>query len=793
MKTIRRRRPLLGLALACLLVPAALPASGPAAPAARPATVPTAPAALSRAPARAADRTTADLLSVLRDLTSPKAAVRETAHLRLKNLPADAYEPVRDLLRDGDLPPEIAAAARGAVEALAIRHARVAARRADYAWLARAAGDAYARFGTHDPKWDDAARAALASLGPTGAEVGDEDVDEQAALARRLAAFGRAAAGGCGDPLVATYWVRCQLDAAPVDHEALMLEVFAPSMPLARPELPPGIGDRARDAADKIAHTDYPDYFKCLARQTAARAILDAAANRNDAQPAGDQGNAAFDVIAGALKTPGCPARWQWERVLEQHQLGARMALARSDALALGTLCPAYDAAAPNAVGPVLYRAEVHISAAFLIHDGTVPVANPAEAEQKHLAQAAELLEKAWKMGPHDGKTAGAMIVLMILRGDDRPAMEEWFRRAMAADPDNVGACRQKLFYLDPRWHGSEQELIDFGRDCLAGGNFRGRVALTLMDAHIKLMREGRRGQDYFRRPAVWEDVRASYEACIRAYLPSEGPPAIDRSAYANWAQFAGHDDVALAQVAAMGERADLRAWGSRQAYDDFRLAVSRSARAAETGGKPPQYPAPRGMDPGPAAGRVTPAAAAALAKIGDRGGNLGPDNLAGALAVAADFPELAVSAEAGKSTWNRVTLNATRQRFDCVRFRAPKGGPRDMRWAQVYRPEGVAAWYIVRVDGKPMDGFEDYFPPVPLRGIQSGVRGPGDGGEHAMILQTLPAANLEPGAEYLLWFRFENNQPTRYSIAITFVPPAKERPEFLEALKELGMRWVGR
>ena len=41
--------------------------------------------------------------------------------------------------------------------------------------------------------------------------------------------------------------------------------------------------------------------------------------------------------------------------------------------------------------------------------------------------------------------------------------MEEWFRRAMKADPGNYSACSSKLYYLEPKWHGSEEEMLAFG------------------------------------------------------------------------------------------------------------------------------------------------------------------------------------------------------------------------------------------------------------------------------------------------------------------------------------------
>ena len=105
--------------------------------------------------------------------------------------------------------------------------------------------------------------------------------------------------------------------------------------------------------------------------------------------------------------------------------------------------------------------------------------------------------------------------VLMGLSGD-RPEMELWFNRAMKLDTNNYAACGNKLYFLDPRWHGSREEVLAFGKECLASKQWGGTVPLILVDAHRAVQayfynKEPERSE-YWLRPEVWPDIKASYE-----------------------------------------------------------------------------------------------------------------------------------------------------------------------------------------------------------------------------------------------------------------------------------------
>ena len=61
--------------------------------------------------------------------------------------------------------------------------------------------------------------------------------------------------------------------------------------------------------------------------------------------------------------------------------------------------------------------------------------------------------------------------------------MEVWFNRAMALDTNNFDACMSKMQFLYPRWNGSREDMIAFGRECVASTKWGGGVPLTLAEA----------------------------------------------------------------------------------------------------------------------------------------------------------------------------------------------------------------------------------------------------------------------------------------------------------------------
>jgi hypothetical protein len=131
-----------------------------------------------------------------------------------------------------------------------------------------------------------------------------------------------------------------------------------------------------------------------------------------------------------------------------------------------------------------------------------------------NLTIAQDAFEHAWKLDPKQSDIADQMITVVLGQGGDRDRMELWFNRAMEANTNDYAACKQKLYYLEPKWYGSDSEQLAFGRECLQSTNWGGRVPLTLVDAHdaIDGRYDGEERMNYWKRPEVWSDVQAAYD-----------------------------------------------------------------------------------------------------------------------------------------------------------------------------------------------------------------------------------------------------------------------------------------
>jgi hypothetical protein len=134
---------------------------------------------------------------------------------------------------------------------------------------------------------------------------------------------------------------------------------------------------------------------------------------------------------------------------------------------------------------------------------------------RERLAESDSALKKAWSLDPHDEQIPTLMISVVEGEQKGRPEMELWFQRAMQLDPDNYPACRSKLHFLYPEWYGSRDEMVSFGRECVASTNWGGHVPLILVDAHsefIRFLPKGEQRNDYWKLPDVWPDIKSAYE-----------------------------------------------------------------------------------------------------------------------------------------------------------------------------------------------------------------------------------------------------------------------------------------
>jgi len=75
---------------------------------------------------------------------------------------------------------------------------------------------------------------------------------------------------------------------------------------------------------------------------------------------------------------------------------------------------------------------------------------------------AEEALTKAYNLNPEFFVAPSEMITVALGLSYPRQKMEIWFTRAIDAHSEDEAPYKRKLLYLQPKWHGSVKELLDF-------------------------------------------------------------------------------------------------------------------------------------------------------------------------------------------------------------------------------------------------------------------------------------------------------------------------------------------
>ncbi|HTR43940.1 MAG TPA: hypothetical protein VMH87_20195 [Pseudomonadales bacterium] len=155
-----------------------------------------------------------------------------------------------------------------------------------------------------------------------------------------------------------------------------------------------------------------------------------------------------------------------------------------------------------------------------------------------NLDVANKALNHAWDLDPKDARIANAMLNVELGQGKGRDVMELWFDRAMKDDPDNYDACNGKLTYIEPKWYGSVNDMLEFGRECVTNAAWGGTVPLILVDAHYNIYNEfidASERTNYWQQPDVWADISSAYER----YLGDNPDDASRVAYYARYAFYA--------------------------------------------------------------------------------------------------------------------------------------------------------------------------------------------------------------------------------------------------------------
>ena len=497
--------------------------------------------------------------ALLEQLQDPDADVRRIAAIRVQNLAGGAYEAVERASHDSALDPGSLRALRAAVPLLKARARWANYHNVNYQDNRRTALEAYDQVGNKDPAWDAAVKRGIEIYVKPQALRTDEETIEAA-----VASFRQAVAAGCKDPFALYLGCRAELELKGADRRAVLARHRAAVFALDKSKYP---ADRIVGAAARYAQqfdTPEPQVMEICTRH-----------------------------LAGALSGK-TPRRREYISELVD-MVYAGLSKVQGNEAAFDAIYPVYAAARPaDDPGPHVFKGQRYTKYAWEARgSGYANTVTPEgwKLFGERLAAAREALTKAWELDPLDERAPTAMITVCLGDGTGRAEMEKWFRRAMDANPDNRQACHDKLYFLYPRWHGSHQEMIAFGRECMATQNWWGPLPTILVDAHDQVGRERGEGKAYMARPAVWADLKEVYGSFLDAFPDSPRAPWY-RNRLAKWACAAGRWQDADKLLRAIGDAPDLAVFRSQAVFEYYR---KKAARKATEPAEPPLPPVRRG------------------------------------------------------------------------------------------------------------------------------------------------------------------------------------------------------
>jgi hypothetical protein len=413
--------------------------------------------------------------------------------------------------------------------------AAIEKRRHDWlAWNRRTLQGAYDEVGKKDARWDEPARKAM----ELAARMFSREVDPEVTSSDVYTAARAAVDAGCDDPMLLYLYGRSS---------------DGPNYP-GQPEAI----RRAKVAAQALTASRYPAIRRAVALQVSGNQALSVSDLGDEVRKEAERD---FDAVLALLaeNVAGDERNEFWEGTwldnLVELTRGYRTLGVPAEA-AYERIDAGLSKVADAKVLRLLYRGHFWFHYGWEARTNAFAPAVPAggfEALEKRLAIARKALNQAWALEPGLSWAAEALLEIDKGIGGDRANMELWFERAMKANGDNRGACWSKLDWLDPKWYGSEEEMLAFGRACRDTKNWRTGITLLVGDAHLRIagQRPGMGQVEYMALPEVWADIQPVYDE----YLKHHPNDDIARSKFATLCYLGGHFREAEAQYVALGDR----------------------------------------------------------------------------------------------------------------------------------------------------------------------------------------------------------------------------------------------
>jgi hypothetical protein len=411
---------------------------------------------------------------------------------------------------------------------------------------------AFENAGPKDPRWAaHARRAVVAAEAHFSGPYRAPDLLEVIWSASR-----EAVAAGCDDPLILYFRVRWSdgfETLTPQERNRLFLA-----------------------AAKAMAMSNYPAVRRAHALANCAASVMSDPDSVPDARAKARQLlDEATALLPEVLKSPNPEARSEALSICDP-LLAHYRTLDGDREVGYRKIDDVLDQAGSPKVFRQLLRAQFYIYYAWDARGNGVAATVTPEGWrlfQQRLREAEAALQRSWALDGNCPLAPTRMITVALGLEHSREQMEVWFRRALRVDPDCYDACVSKLLYLEPKWHGSREEMLAFAREAVRTGNREAGLPLLLPHAHRTLASYAPSPRSYYSAgPTVWQDIRAGYEA----YLAKHPSSRAVRSWYAKEAYFCGRYREARQQFERLGDRAWKRAFDNEAQYQHIRAACER-------------------------------------------------------------------------------------------------------------------------------------------------------------------------------------------------------------------------
>lgn len=127
----------------------------------------------------------------------------------------------------------------------------------------------------------------------------------------------------------------------------------------------------------------------------------------------------------------------------------------------------------------------------------TADTVQPVQWEQfaEYETKASLNFRRAWQLQPNSPEAPSRMIGI-AMAGDEELSPREWFDRTIRAEVDYLPAYGALSWSQRPRWGGSTEAMLAFGRECAASKLYDTEAPAFLLDMILHLTDEG---EDHFK------------------------------------------------------------------------------------------------------------------------------------------------------------------------------------------------------------------------------------------------------------------------------------------------------